>query len=151
MQRKPGVTSIWEWSNGGDHSEPWSPKTSTVCVMCYNSGEPGWCESGERETTSVCVGTREGRSGDCGRHARSWRCSLSRQGGNDNDNPIRKINNKVQVYQVRSLDRPLFIVFVHSSEGVIVTSKTKEQGMMECAVSLITVLRVRDQEESTLS
>ena len=34
MQRKPCVTSIWEWSNGGDHSEPWSPKTSTVCVLC---------------------------------------------------------------------------------------------------------------------
>ena len=43
------MTSTWEWSNGGDHSEPWSPKTSTVCVMCYNSGEPGWYESGERE------------------------------------------------------------------------------------------------------
>ena len=98
-QRKPRVTSILEWSNGGDHSEPWPPKTSTVCVMCYNSGELGWYESGEREITSVCVGTREGRSGDCGRRARSWKCSLPRQGGNDNDNPIRKINNKVQVYQ----------------------------------------------------
>ena len=73
MQRKPRLTSIWEWSNGGDHSEPWSPKTSTVCVMCYNSGEPGWYESGEREITSVCVGTRKGRSGDCGRRAGSWR------------------------------------------------------------------------------
>ena len=64
MQRKPRVTSTWEWSNGGDHSEPWSPKTSSVCVMCYNIGEPCWYESGERKTTSVCVGTREGRSGD---------------------------------------------------------------------------------------
>ena len=122
-----------------------------VCVMCYNSGEPGWYECGERETTSVCVGTRESRSGDCGRRARSWRCSLSRQGGNDNDNPIRKINNKVQVYPVRGLDRPLFIVFVQNSEGVIVTSQTREQGTMECAVSFITVLRVSDQEESALS
>ena len=43
--------------------------------------------------------------------------------------------NKVQVYQVRSLDRPLFIVFAHNSEGIIVTSQTREQGMMECAVS----------------
>ena len=91
------MTSLW--SNGGDHSEPWSPKTSTVCVMCYNSGEPGWYASGERETTSVCVDRREGRNGDCGRRAQSWRCSLSQQGGNDNDNPIRKINNNVQVYQ----------------------------------------------------
>ena len=32
------------------------------CVMFYNSGEPGWYESGERETTSVSVGTRESRS-----------------------------------------------------------------------------------------
>ena len=56
MQRKPRVTSIWEWSNGGDHSEPWPPKTSTVCVMCYDSGEPGWYESEERETTSVLWG-----------------------------------------------------------------------------------------------
>ena len=111
--------------------------TQDFYCMCYvyNSGEPDWYESGERETTSVCVGTREGRSGDCGRRARSWRCSLSRQGGNDNDNPIRKINNKVQVYQVRSLDRPLFIVFAQNSEGIIVTSQTREQGMMECAVS----------------
>ena len=84
----------WEWSNGGDHSEPWPPKTSTAGVMCYNSGEPGWYERGERETTSVCVGTREGHSGDCGRRAQSWRCYLSRQGRNDSDNPIRKINNK---------------------------------------------------------
>ena len=58
---------------------------------------------------------------------------------------------KVQVYQVRSLDRPLFIVFVQNSEGFIVTSQTREQGMMECTVSFITVLRVRDQEDSTLS
>ena len=42
---------------------------------------------------------------------------------------------KVQVYQVRSLDRPLFIVFVQNSEGIIATSQTREQGMMECAVS----------------
>ena len=42
---------------------------------------------------------------------------------------------KVQVYQVRSLDRPLFIVFVQNSEGIIVTSQAREQGMMECAVS----------------
>ena len=42
---------------------------------------------------------------------------------------------KVQVYQVRSLDRPLFIVFAQNSEGIIVTSQTREQGMMECAVS----------------
>ena len=147
MQRKPRVTSIWEWSNGGDHSEPWSPKTSTVCVMFTIVGNPAW---GERDNVS-CVGTREGRSGDCGRRARSWRCSLSRQGGNDNDNPIRKINNKVQVYQVRSLDRPLFIVFAQNSEGIIVTSQTREQGMRECAVKFIAVLRVRDQEESTLS
>ena len=41
----------------------------------------------------------------------------------------------VQVYQVRSLDRPLFIVFAQNSEGIIVTSQTREQGMMECAVS----------------
>ena len=70
--------------------------TQDFYCMCYvyNSGEPGWYESGERETSSVCVGTREGRSGDCGRRARSWRCSPSRQGGNYNDNPIRKINNK---------------------------------------------------------
>ena len=67
--------------------------------MCYNSGEPGSYESGERETTLVCVGTREGRSGDCGRRARSWRCSLSRQGGNDNDNLIRKINNKAFLFR----------------------------------------------------
>ena len=42
---------------------------------------------------------------------------------------------EVQVYQVRSLDRPLFIVFAQNSEGIIVTSQTREQGMMECAVS----------------
>ena len=41
----------------------------------------------------------------------------------------------MQVYQVRSLDRPLFIVFVQNSEGIIVTLPTREQGMMECAVS----------------
>ena len=41
----------------------------------------------------------------------------------------------MQVYQVRSLDRPLFIVFAQNSEGIIVTSQTREQGMMECAVS----------------
>ena len=81
--------------------EWWRPFGASVTqdfyCMCYvyNSGEPGWYESREREIASVCVGTREGRSGDCGRRARSWRCSLSRQGGNDNDNPIRKINNKV--------------------------------------------------------
>ena len=40
-----------------------------------------------------------------------------------------------QVYQVRSLDRPLFIVFAQNSEGIIITSQTREQGMMECAVS----------------
>ena len=34
------MTSIWEWSNGGDHSEPWSPKTSTVCVMFTIVGNP---------------------------------------------------------------------------------------------------------------
>ena len=45
------------------------------------------------------------------------------------------INNKVQVYQVRSLDRPLFIVFAQNSEGIVVTSQTREQGMMERAVS----------------
>ena len=45
------------------------------------------------------------------------------------------IGSKVQVYQVQSLDRPLFIVFVQNSEGIIVTSQTREQGMMECAVS----------------
>ena len=134
MQRKPRVTSIWEWSNGGDHSEPWSPKTSTVCVMFTIVGNPAGMRVGERDNVS-CFGTREGRSGDCGRRARSWRCSLSRQGGNDNDNPIRKINNKVQVYQVRSLDRPLFIVFAQNSEGIVVTSQTREQGMMERAVS----------------
>ena len=61
------MASIWEWSNGGDHSEPWSPKTCTVCVTCYNSGESGLHESGEKETALVCVGKREGRSGDCGR------------------------------------------------------------------------------------
>ena len=77
-------------------------------ASCYNSGEPGWYESGERETTSVCVGTREGRSGDCGRRARSWRCSLSRRGGNDNDNPIRKINNKNNILNTElSLWTPL--------------------------------------------
>ena len=43
--------------------------------------------------------------------------------------------NQVQFYQVRSLDRPLFIVFAQNSEGIIVTSQTREQGMMECAVS----------------
>ena len=58
---------------------------------------------------------------------------------------------KVQVYQVRSLDRPLFIVFVHNSEGIIRYIANKGTGMMEFAVSFITVLRVRDQEESTLS
>ena len=42
---------------------------------------------------------------------------------------------KVQVYQVRSLDRPLFIVFAQNSEGIVVTSQTREQGMMERAVS----------------
>ena len=41
----------------------------------------------------------------------------------------------VQVYQVRSLDRPLFIVFAQNSEGIAVTSQTREQGMMERAVS----------------
>ena len=41
----------------------------------------------------------------------------------------------VQVYQVRSLDRPLFIVFAQNSEGIVVTSQTREQGMMERAVS----------------
>ena len=58
---------------------------------------------------------------------------------------------KVQVYQVRSLDRPLFIVFAQNSEGIIVTSQTREQGMMECAVSssLFSVYVI--QEESTLS
>ena len=44
-------------------------------------------------------------------------------------------NMVVQVYQVRSLDRPLFIVFAHNSEGIIVTSQTREQGTMEGAVS----------------
>ena len=58
---------------------------------------------------------------------------------------------KVQVYQVRSLDRPLFIVFVQNSEGFIRYIANKGTGVMEFAVSFITVLRVRDQEESTLS
>ena len=63
-------------------------------VLCVTVvGNPAGIRVG-RETTSICVGTREGRSGDCGRRARSWRCSLSRQGGNDNGNPIRKVNNK---------------------------------------------------------
>ena len=48
---------------------------------------------------------------------------------------IMGVNPKVQVYQVRSLDRPLFIVFAQNSDGIIVTSQTREQGMMECAVS----------------
>ena len=48
----------WEWLNGGDHSEPWSPKTSTVCVMFYKSGEPGWYNSGERDNVSLCRDTR---------------------------------------------------------------------------------------------
>ena len=43
--------------------------------------------------------------------------------------------SRVQVYQVRSLDRPLFIMFAQNSEDIIVTSQTREQGMMECAVS----------------
>ena len=30
---------------------------------------------------------------------------------------------------------PLFIVFAQNLEGIIVTSQTREQGMMECAVS----------------
>ena len=48
------MTSIWEWSNGGDHSEPWSPKTSTVCVMCYNSGDPAGMRVGtERQRQFV--------------------------------------------------------------------------------------------------
>ena len=46
-----------------------------------------------------------------------------------------RICKKVQVYQVRSLDRPLFIVFAQNSEGIVVTSQTREQGMMERAVS----------------
>ena len=45
------------------------------------------------------------------------------------------MGKKVQVYQVRSLDRPLFIVFAQNSEGIVVTSQTREQGMMERAVS----------------
>ena len=44
-------------------------------------------------------------------------------------------SREVQVYQVRSLDRPLFIVFAQNSEGIVVTSQTREQGMMERAVS----------------
>ena len=53
---------------------------------------------------------------------------------------------KVQVYQVRSLDRPLFIVFVQNSEGIIITSQTREQGMMEGTVvssSLFSVFTVK--------
>ena len=50
-------------------------------------------------------------------------------------NSTKIIIKLVQVYQVRSLDRPLFIVFAQNSEGIIVTSQTREQGMMECAVS----------------
>ena len=72
--------------------------------MCYvyNSGEPGWYESGERETTSVVSGHARAAvetvvdvpdHGDAGERETRAR-SLSRQGGNDNDNPIRKINNK---------------------------------------------------------
>ena len=44
-------------------------------------------------------------------------------------------HQEVQVYHVRSLDRPLFIVFVQNSKGIIVTSQTREQGIMECAGS----------------
>ena len=55
MQRKPRVTSIWEWSNGGDHSEPWSPKTSTVvCVMFTLVGNPAGMRVGrERQRQFV--------------------------------------------------------------------------------------------------
>ena len=115
--------------------------------MCYvyNSGEPGWYESGEREATSVVSG-----------HARAAvETVVDVPDHGDALSPDReetiKINNKVQVYQVRSLDRPLFIVFAQNSEGIIVTSQTREQGMRECAVKFVAVLRVRDQEESTLS
>ena len=54
MQRKPRVTSIWEWSNGGDHSEPWSSKTSTVCVIVTIVGDPAGIRVGrERQRQFV--------------------------------------------------------------------------------------------------
>ena len=44
----------WEWSNGGDHSEPWSPETSTVCVMFTIVGDPAGVRVGrERQRQFV--------------------------------------------------------------------------------------------------
>ena len=56
MQRKPRVTSIWEWSNGGDHSEPWSPKTSTVCVMFTIVGNPAGMRVGRERQRQFVLG-----------------------------------------------------------------------------------------------
>ena len=73
-----------------------------------------------------------------------WVEGVSRWGGSlgDKGADYTRLNHgvfepggEVQVYQVRSLDRPLFIVFVHNSEGIIGTSRAREQGMMECDVS----------------
>ena len=70
-------------------------------VLCVTIvGNPAGMRVGrERQRQFVSGHAKAAHSGDCGRRARSWRCSLTRQGGTDNDNPIRKINNKVQVYQ----------------------------------------------------
>ena len=56
MQRKPRVTSIWEWSNDGDHSEPWSPKTSTVCVMFTIVGNPAGMRVGRERLRQFVSG-----------------------------------------------------------------------------------------------
>ena len=48
------MTSIWEWSNGGDHSEPWPPKTSTVCLSIRKVGNPAGMRVGrERQRQFV--------------------------------------------------------------------------------------------------
>ena len=64
VERQPGLTNAAEAAGDLDLGvvEWWRPfgalVTQDFYCMCYvyNSGEPGWYESGERETTSVVSG-----------------------------------------------------------------------------------------------
>ena len=89
--------------------------------MCYDSGELGWYESGEREKTSVCVGTHEGRS-ETAVDVPDHGDALSP----DREETIMTIQFEIQTVKCRSINTEsrstVVYLFGHNSEGIIVTS-----------------------------